>query len=357
MTAKHMIERFGEGKVSDGVRNANKTNPYTWFQVVHACQPRKNYDDRKLDAVNMPWESVYLEYKDEKAILSKSGYREFPYMAPRWDVAGVDVMGRSPGMDVLAEVKRLQEIETTSLMALHKEVDPPVLIPTALRGIVDLLPGGITFADLAATGQAGALYNVKMNIAETEAKIEVIRMAIREGFYNDMFLMLIEPRQMTATEVMERHEEKLLMLGPVIERQIHELLDPVIDRTFSIMLRNGHIALLAQAQKLVATKSIQSTLNFVAAIAEVIPQAWDKIDIDQTIDEYSDAVGAPGSIIRSDDAVQVIREQRAERQRQQAQMEQMLAMIQGGKELSQTSTGPGEGDNALQELQRILEAR
>ena len=52
--------------------------------------------------------------------------------------------------------------------------------------------------------------------------------AIKQGFFNDLFLMILSDKNMTATEVARRHEEKLAILGPVIERQNSEMLDLVL---------------------------------------------------------------------------------------------------------------------------------
>ncbi len=45
----------------------------------------------------------------------------------------------------------------------------------------------------------------------------------------------------TATEVAERRDEKLVMLGPVLERLHDDLLEPLIGRVFQIMARVGQI--------------------------------------------------------------------------------------------------------------------
>lgn len=162
-------------------------------------------------------------------------------------------------------------------------------------------------------------------------------------------------RQITAREIDERHEEKLLMLGPVLERQNEDLLDPLIDRTFAIMSRRGllppppqdiqgsdlkveYVSIMAQAQKMIATASIERFLGFVGNVSAAYPQAMDKVDIDQTIDEYGDMIGVPPKIVRSDDTVQTIREGRRQAAEQQQRMQQMQQLAQGAKLLSETDT-------------------
>ena len=69
--------------------------------------------------------------------------------------------------------------------------------------------------------------------------IQDVQKRIKEIFFNDLFLMFqqmeAEPRSATAIDA--RREEKMVMLGPVLERFQNEALDKVIDRVFNIMLR------------------------------------------------------------------------------------------------------------------------
>jgi hypothetical protein len=88
----------------------------------------------------------------------------------------------------------------------------------------------VTFFDSA--GGAGSkiesMFEVKLNLDHLLMDIQDVRTRIRASFYADMFLMLqsdVDTRK-TATEVAELHEEKMLMLGPVLERLHNELLNP-----------------------------------------------------------------------------------------------------------------------------------
>jgi hypothetical protein len=154
-------------------------------------------------------------------------------------------------------------------------------------------------------------------------------MAVREHFFNDLFLMILERPGMTATEVVERHEEKMLLLGPVIERQEHELLNPLISRVFGILFRSGalppppaqiaggqlkveYISLLAQAQKMSGARALQSTVGFVGQLAGVLPHSLDRLDADEAIKAFAKMMGAPAKIIRADEQVEKIRQARLE---------------------------------------------
>ena len=166
---------------------------------------------------------------------------------------------------------------------------------------------------------------------------------------------------MTAREVVERHEEKMLQLGPVMERLTDELLDPLIDRTFSVLLRNGdlppppeelqgmelkveYISILAQAQKLVGTSAVERLASFVGNLAGVRPEVLDKINFDEMVDQYGGMLGVPPQLIRPDEEVAKLRQARAQQAAQAQQAEAAAASVQGARVLSETDTS---SDNAL----------
>lgn len=368
-TAGQLAERFGREKLSREIKEVLDKNPDQQFQVVQAVQPRKSADQSKKDNQNMSVESVYFEYGQDEFI-NKSGYHEFPFFCPRWYSGAGDAYGFSPCHDLMSDIKMLQEMQKSVLIMVHKQVDPPVMIPSEMKHMpVNLLPGGRNYGDM--DKGIRPVYEVRPNLQDAEYKIGQIREQIREGLFNNMFLMVLERPNMTATEVAERHEEKLLMLGPVIERQFNELLDPVIDRTFGILNRAGYlpapppeiqgmdlkveyISLLAQAQKMVGTQSIRSTADFVGGLSQFWPEAADKFDPDEAIDQYAEMTGAPTRIVRTDDEVAKIRALRAERQammeeqeRRRQMAEEEMQGVAAAKTLSETQT---KGDNALAEI-------
>jgi hypothetical protein len=378
-TLRQLAYRFGEESLSETHQQRLDETPYDWVECLHALQPREDRDRAKLDNLNMPVESVYLEYDNPENIFSESGFQEFPVMVPRWKVPGSAAYGRGPGMRVLPNVKMLQEMQKAQIVALHKRNNPPVRVPSFYKGKLKTYPGGTNyFAAGQDPGGLAPLYEVVPDVDKTEGKIERVQFQIKEGLYEDLFKMISVPQYgspPTATEIAERHEEKLIMLGPVIERQTHEALDPCIDRVFNIMLRRGllppppqvvqgqelrveYISLLAQAQKLVATRSIRGFVAFIADMAEAMqsPAPWDKIDLDKAIDAYHEAVGAPADVLVAEDEVQKIREMRRQAQLREQQRREIGENIEAMQQLSETSTDKSQ-DTALMELQKSLEGR
>lgn len=368
-TVRNVVEKYGEENCSTSTVNMYKNgNGDRWIQLVHVIEPNPDHAPQSLEAKRKPFRSATYEYKGHgEKFLRESGYDEFPVMAPRWGVTGTDVYGTSPGMETLGDVKMLQKMQAKALIALDKLVDPPMNAPMNLKHKgASIIPGGVNYLDFSQGAQSFVpAYQVNPDFRSIEYKIEKVQEAIREGFFADLFLMIANsPKNMTATEVMERHEEKLLMLGPVIERIQPELLDRVIDRVFNLMDEAGllpvppeelegmelemeYISLLAQAQKMVGVTAIEQVAAFVGNLAAVKPEALDKLDQDEAVDQYADMVGVPPKIIVPDERVRELRAERAKQIQQQQAMEQGRQMAEGAKTLSQTDTG---GNNALTAL-------
>lgn len=345
------------------------------IEIVHTIEPNEYFDRTMLAGKFKQFASCYLEIGSERGkLLEESGYDEFPILAPRWDTTGEDAYGTMcPGMMCLGDVKQLQTMEKTGAKGLQKMVDPPMSGPTSLRSAKpSILPAAVTYYDVR-EGMQGfkPAHEVQLALGELSQEKQTIRNRIERGFFSDLFLMLSysDPTRgqqpLTATEVQERHEEKLLALGPVLEQLNQDLLDPLVDRTFAIMLRRGfipppprelhdvplrveYLSILQQAQKSVSLGGIEKVRDFIMPIAEANPAVWDKIDTDAMVNAYADAAGADPRIIVPDDRVAAIRKARG----QQAQAAQAAATIkdaaQGAQSLSQAQTAPGS--NALADL-------
>lgn len=381
MTARQLAQRFGKDKLSAAARNLLDSAPESWIDVVHAIEPNDTRIYGQQDNRNMPYRSVYWEKGGDKdAVLGESGFTEFPAMCPRWDVLGEDVYGTGPGDIAIGDTRGLQLMEKRKLEMLEKGVRPPMTAPSSLLNQkASILPGDITYVDIQ-QGMQGFVptYQVqpqwfqglRAELAEHEQRID-------DAFFVDLFLMISQLDNVrTATEIAARKEEKMLMLGPVLERLNDELLDPLIDRTFRIMIEQSaprwagllpgkpvlppppeelagldlkveYISILAQAQKALGVSAIERTVAFAGNLAGIAPEVLDKLDLDQAVDEYGNNIGVTPTIIRSDDQVAQIRQARAAAQQQQQAMEQMGAAIQGAKLLSETDVSSPNALTAL----------
>lgn len=369
MTVGMIVEKYGLENCSTELKSLYDQGSLEVYRTV--CSLLEPADGRYdlQDAMGRPWRVLYWEYGfPEDLLLAVKGFDEKAFMALRWDVTGSDAYGHGPGMIALADAKMLMRLQEKSLVAIDKAIDPPLIAGGTMKNAeIDTTANGVTI-DSSTDPRTGlrALYEVRPDLAAVEMKIERVQAAIRSNFFNDLFLMLASStsNNMTATEVAERHEEKILMLGPVLERLHSELLNPLIDRVFAIMLRGGllpeipkelngvdlkieYISILAQAQRMVGVTSIQQYAGFIGGLAAVNPQILDKLDFDEAADQYAEAAGVNPRIVTPDDKVALIRAARAEQMQRQQQMAEANAMAQGAKTLSETSM---KGNNALNAL-------
>jgi hypothetical protein len=379
LNASQLAKKFGKDKlpreIKDELKRNGQGNPFKVHPVAHVIRNRDFYNPGMIDSLNMPFGSTYV-LEDEKKIIHTSGFREWPCAVPRWTLTGSDPYGNGPCSEILGDVKSLQELVYDKLMALSLMIKPPMKAPSSLKGAVGSIEAGsVVYGDRADIEKFETIMDVVPNLAQFNQDIGDLRQQIRQGMYNDLFLSLLEEKgRMTATEVAERHEEKLLLLGDVIERQFTDLLNPTIDRTFAIMFRNGMIppvpqilidaapegsksiglkvefvSLLAQAQKLVTTQSIRAVTSYAIEMADAVPAVLDNVDFDAAITEYSESVSAPPNLMTSEEVKMQIRQQRALAQQAQAQAEQEALAVDNAQKLGSTSTEDG---TALAELKK-----
>lgn len=347
-SAAQLKEKFGEDNLSTEVQDALRNGrPDEMVDVIHVLEPNDNPVMGVADFRGMAIRSLWFEEKGRTdKMLSQGGFEEFPAMVPRWDVVGEDIYGESPAMDALPDIRALQKIERRKGQVLDKIVNPPLVGPSSLSGArVSLLSGDITFVDNTGRNQnLEPLIKIDPQAFRIREEAEAHEQRIGSAFFADLFLMLANTAipNMTAREVDERHEEKVLQLGPVLERLNDELFDPLTDRTFNILARRGmipdppeelqgqplkveYISILAQAQKLLGTVGVERLASFVIANREVFVDIADKVDSDRMVDIYSDLLGVDPDIVRSDDEVSEIRTIRAQQQAEQMAMEAKAA--------------------------------
>ena len=391
LTVRQVVEKFGmklpNGQMdwsnfSDMVRSQYEANQMeTWIDIIHIIRPNQDYDPSKLNSKFKKYASCYYERGtsgnqsygsnssyDEK-YLSEKGYDYFPVLCPRWGLTGEDVYGTDcPAMDALGDIKQLQLGEKRGMQAIDKMINPPMVAPNSMKtSKATILSGDITYVDVR-EGMQGfrPAHEVNIRTAELEGKQAQVRERIRRAFYEDLFLMLAQSdrRTITAREIDERHEEKLLALGSVLEQINQDLLDPLIDIAFDIMIRQGfipeaprelqgaplkveYISIMAQAQKLIGLGGIERFFMFANQVAQMSPESLDKIDLDQALDVYGDLTSLQPKIVRTDDQVAEIRAMRA-KQQQAMQEAQMIQQGAGAaKSLSETKL---DGNSALDRM-------
>lgn len=347
MTARQAVQSFGNA-VSRIVRNAYDRSDYEQpVDVFQAIEPNPQWVPG--DPFSRRFRSVYWDQNDHKdTTLRVSGYHEQPFWAPRWDTTGADTYGYSPAMEGLASIRELQMQNKRENEAIDAIVKPEKVTKPGLK--LTGQPGNIVSAADVDKDAVMVPYQMPWQaIEQISNKIGRLYQKIDATSFADLFMAItnmqgIQPRNIE--EIAARNEEKLTQLGPTIERVNTEKLEVGIDRTFGIMMRGGmlppvpealadtevrteFVSILTQMQRMVGLGQIERTASFVGNLAGAFPEAADKLNTDEMIDEYADRAGTPPKLIRTAEEVGKIRQGRAQQQNMQ-RMAEMAPALQAG---------------------------
>ena len=347
MTARQAIQEFGEENLGPKIKEAAKMKPDTQFNFIHAVEPTADYERAVGKAkTKLPFHSCHV-CEEDKMVVRVGGYNEFPYLVPRWSKATGEIFGRSPSYNALPDIKTLNKAVEIGLKAWAKAIDPPLLVTDdGVIGRVRMTPAGIT---VVRNDSAIKPLQIGSNWQITDLKENQLRTAIRQAYYSDQ-LQLQEGPQMTATEVQVRYELMQRLLGPTLGRFQTEFLNPLIERVFGIMMRSDalmprpeaiegnnmdieYVGPLARSQRMEEAVAVERLYQLAMQVVQVDPTVMDVINHEQAIRMRATLLGVPKTVLRGEDEVAEIREQRAAAQ-QQAQ-EQAMAQQQAETALSQ----------------------
>jgi len=383
LSVRQVVEDYGlmaDGRTIDWTKLSSRVK-HSWERSLYEepvdltwlVMPNPYPNPKRLEAKYKPWVSCHWEDNgNEQKFLRESGFDTFPVVAPRWDITGEDTYGTDcPGMTALPDVKQLMEQQKAKALAIQTLVKPPTIAPTTLQTQgTFLLPGDVTYVDVP-QGMAGmrSVYDIRVDVSHLIQDISKTQYQIQRAFFEDLFLMLAQSENgsaqpITAEEVRERHEEKLLALGPVLERTNDELLAPLVERAWKMMEAAGLIpvapeevqgvkiaaeytSIMAQAQKLVGVVGLDRFLGSATALAQTFPDVVDKIDSNRVVDIYGDALGVDPSILRTDEDANERAQARAQQIQRAEEAKQAQQMAAAMKSAGDTPMG---GDTALSRL-------
>lgn len=309
MTAAKLASSFGVCVLPPAILQALKEeNNHARYKVFHLIFPNETRPT-KDNAEYFEYVSVY--FMEDGTLLRQGGYHEFPVICTRWETkTSTETYGRGPGWKCLGDVKMLQKMQKAKLVALDKNTNPPVMVSASVQGEVNLLPGGITRCNSLTDSAIKPAYQVQADLTSLEQAMESVRQTIRSHFFADVFMMLAtqDLPHMTATEVAERRQEKMLLLGPVLQRLKTELLDPLIERVYYILLRQGaipqapdylnglemhvtYISTIAQAQRASMLEPLAQGLQLAAQITQADPSTGNQVNYPRALTEGFESLG------------------------------------------------------------------
>lgn len=364
-----LAEEFGEENLCEATKAAFKAGggqAQRDITVMHVIEPNTPGKDTLSDRF------TFREYYWEKGapsgtILRKRGYNEIPGVFPRWELSGNDAYGTGPCTDALADIIQLQQETKRKAQGLDKMVNPPVVASLHMQHRpMSLLPGGVTFAQNVAEAGAKPLYTVNMPIGEMTLDIRDIQSRIKETLFNQLFrdISMLETVR-SATEIDARREEKLVLLGSVLERFENEALDPAINRIFGIMSRGGllppppekfaeakveiqYVSILSTAQRAVGVAPLERAFGLAGNLAAIKPSVLNVMDFDEAFRVYCEDIGVPARAMMSKEQTAAAKEAQDQLVQQREAAAQGEALAKSGSLLSKTEVGGGQ--NAVELL-------
>jgi hypothetical protein len=365
-----VVEEFGLENCSPAVQadfKAGGARLYNQVQIWHLIEPRPDNDT--LVRPSAAYRELYWEYGKEPGLLLRAApLDDWPCPCPRWETYGTDTYGSSPCMDALPDVRQLQQLIKERGKGLAKMVSPPMLINAKLASRPKSLQAdGFTYVPGHELNEgARPVYQINIPFQELNMDIAATQARIRQVLFNDLFRMISELDTVrSATEIDARREEKLVLLGPVLERFESEGLSPCIERIFKICLRGGvfppapeelleteinvqYVGVLSDAQRAVGTVAIERYLQLIGNMAAMFPDALEVPNPEEMLREYADAIGLGTKLQKSREQVAEAREAREQQQSMQQMAEAGQALVGGAQQLSETDLGGGQ--NALQAM-------
>jgi len=359
-TARQAISAWGKQNLGektlqdiDSDRDSSKTCKK--YEFIMCVEPRKNRDRSAVSNTNLPFAQYIIDKQSDHLIL-ESGFHEFPFAVPRWETEAGEVYPRSPAMVALPDAKTLQAMGKTFLVAGQKAVDPPMMqLDDAVIGTLRTFPGGNTFIDSDVAKGFGSWPLQPMdfgkNIPLTAEMQNTKRQEVEAAFFKNVFNLPVDGPQMTATEIIERKEEFVREMGPILGHLETDYPGQIAERVFGIMLRAGAFpeppqvlqdknvefqiqSPIQRAKRQIEAMAASQGLQVLAPFIEYDPNIMDNFDGDAIARDLPDTFGLPMEYLRGIDERDGIREQRAQAQQQQAQLEQSQQLSETARNLN-----------------------
>lgn len=353
LTVKQAYEKFGAYHESIE-RRLRHQQQYQEIRFVHVVKPR--IGGGGMAPEDRPYESLYIDMENQVTV-RESGYFVNPFATWRWRKLSHETYGRSPAWEALRDIKMLNQMEKTLLVSGQRHADPPLMVPAEMKTEFDRRAGALNY--YADPNRIPFQLTERSNFPIGQEREDQKRQIIRDAFKVDFFLMLQQAeREMTATEIIEKQNEKIAILGAVIGRFQTEALNPLIDITYDIASRAGRMpeppdivkelyggervdidytGPLAQAQKRLRMQGTQAALQTVLPYAQFDPTVMDRINMDIVARDLMESYGMRQEAIRSDQEVQALRQQRAQAQMAQMQMEAQESQARANRDNGQAA--------------------
>ena len=308
LNARQAEQEFGQISLGNSIDTERATNPYSnkQFEFIHCVYPNDRHDRFKIGSFKFV--SVWLNKSDRK-IVKVGGFHEQPYIVVRFTTVPGELWGRSPSHYLLPEIKMYDRMRRTFIESAERAHNPPWWMTSeSVIGQPITTPGAIIYGHPHSEPPKPIVTGVN-----SQLNAEMLReqaQIIERGYFNDLFDVLAHYRNMTATEVEARMEEKMVLLSPAINGQKGELTDPVIERAGNLLIRHKIIeqkprnlkteiiytGRLAMAMSTMQSNALGSVMAKWTPYLEVHP-VFDNVDMDKAFKHDARAHGVPENLL------------------------------------------------------------
>lgn len=329
---------------------ANDATKEVELEIVHAIEPRENYDPEKVDAENMPISSCYV-LRETKEVIRESGYMEFPFAVARWLRWGNSPWGWSPSSFALPIIHQLNFLEQCTDVGVERVAFPAWMVPDTMKGEFDPRPHGQNIyspsngGDTAMPTELAANGRLDIAMQREEQKRDVIREHFHEGLFRTVSR---RDKVMTAREVSRIEAEQASDFHPFFAQLTSEFLEPIVLRVFAELLRNNRLpspppelfeqvggvwemqdpsmkfnsrlGLAFEQAEALGLLEIIDELNPMAQIMG--PEVYDWLDTDKAGPMLARAKGVSPEIFRTGEGMEALKQGRAERAQAEAAAKQ-----------------------------------
>ena len=367
MTPREMEKEFGD-KCPEHIRNRanNARSALERIAVYQLIEPNYSRNPDSLESKNKAFRSVYWT-PGWNEYLRESGYDHFPVICPRWDLKHYNsVWGTGPGWVTLGSIKALQKVTADECLAVELGVKPPLMADGAMAASeINIKPGGISFKNQtnAADTFLKPVFQAGIDISKAELLVAKVKNLLKSQFFVDvMMTMLSDPKNgQTATEVAEKVQERLTIMGPVLERLVQECHKPLIELVDAINEQQGMYddlqvpeslqgreikisfnSVFHEAQKASGTRAVDLLMNSFGAYANIKPEILDLLDADKLGKLVADKLSLT-EMLTDSKTVEQIRQNRAHQQAAAAQQQQEALNAEISQKLANADKASAQG--------------
>ncbi len=320
--------------IPDDIAKKAAEHPMQFVDMLHCVELNTDRIEGRLDFRGMMLRSFHIMI-EKKVIVRRGGYRSWPYIAGTWSVADNETYPRSPGLMALAAIRSANAMNRSTMAAANRSGEPPLLTADKDLQPPDLHPNAINPGYLSPDGRPLMLpFQQENNFQVSFEMIQEQRNVIEGFFLVDLFQILTEHPNMTATEVIERTQEKATLLAPAMGRLQGTILGSMIEREIDVHANAGTLPPMPPViEQIGGVYEVEYTSPLARRVKEGSngaailrgmegikgfvdlgrPEALDNVNVDVATRLMLRSFGAPEEVLTDEDEMAETRAQREQR--------------------------------------------